>query len=389
MRCFALCLLTSAALSAAEVRAEIFATDLLADGLRWTARNLTYTLFQQPSDTARALGFSSDYPEAVIQNDLRIDLSWARDPLRIELKPRVDLFWQSWNSGLRSGEDEASGNLYFYEWSGRLSLGDEAQVEYGLRNLQWGPSFLLSPSNPFDSRNGETNPKLELPPAADYGLITWFPTSAWTVSLIANVGEGRKRYPRHFYPTYALKADYVFQGGYASLIASYRDGASQTYDSAKTRIGYYAGYNMTDRLLGYLEGSSSEQDSENLLGLSYTTGFGPTLVLECLHNSNGSNADIRQLLLRPDEVDWREALFRKNYLLMQVYQRNLWGNFDYVARWVTSPDDHSHSANLQLNLGITKMMTLFTVATINTGNDDDELAAARDYQIMTGVEIAF
>jgi hypothetical protein len=378
------------ALVTTAVWSDVVGQDLLGGDLRWTARNLTYTLLQQPSDTARALSFSSNYPENVIQNDLRVDLSWARGPVRIDLKPRVDLFWQSWTSGRRSGEDEASADLYFYEWSGRLSLSDKLQAEYGLINLQWGPSFLLSPSNPFDSRNGESNPKLELPPAADYALVTWFPTSAWTITLIANVDEGRKDYPQEFHPTYAFKADYVFQDGYASLIASYRDEAGRNSDDlAKARVGYYAGYNLTDRLLGYFEGSSSEDDSENLLGLSYTTPLGPTMVVEYFHNSNGSNTDIRQLLLRPDEVDWREALFRRNYLLLQAYQRNLWGRFDYVVRWVTSPDDHSHSANVQLDLGVSDMITLFTVATAGIGDDGDEAVAARDYQVMAGVEIAF
>lgn len=390
MRRLVLSILPFWSLAATPAWADLFGQDLLADDLRWTARNLTYTLFQQPSDTALTLGFSSDSPENVIQNDLRVDLAWARGPVRINLKPRADLFWQSWSSGPRSGEDEASGNLYFYEWSGRLSLGKMLQAEYGLLNLQWGPSFLLSPSNPFDQRNGESNPKLELPPAMDYGLLTWFPGQAWTVTLIANVDKGRKRYPQEFYRTYALKADHVFRDGYASVIASYRDESSRSSAaSARTRVGYYAGYNLTDRLLGYLEGSSSEKDSENLVGFSYTTDLGPTLVAEYFHNSSGSSADIRQLLLRPDEVDWREALLRKNYLLLQAYQRNIRGVFDYVVRWVTSPDDHSHSANVQLDLGVSDMVTLFTVATVNLGDAEDELSAARDYQVMAGLEVAF
>jgi hypothetical protein len=390
MRRLALSVLPFTTFIATSAWAEIIGQDLLAGDLRWTARNLTYTLLQQPSDTARDLGFSSNYPENVIQNDLRVDLSWARGPVRIGLKPRADLFWQSWTSGPRSGQDEASADLYFYEWSGRVSLSEKVQAEYGLINLQWGPSFLLSPSNPFDSRNGESNPKLELPPAADYGLVTWFPTSAWTITLIANVDEGRKGYLQEFHPTYALKVDYVFRDGYASLIASYRDEPDRDSDEpTNTRLGYYAGYNLTDRLLGYVEGSSSEHDSENLLGLSYTTPLGPTMVLEYFHNSNGSDGDIRQLLLRPDEVDWREALFRKNYLLLQAYQRNLWGRFDYVLRWVTSPDDDSHSANVQLDLGVSDMVTLFTVATTSIGDDGDESVAARDYQVMAGIEVAF
>jgi hypothetical protein len=36
-------------------------------------------------------------------------------------------------------------------------------LSYGRENLQWGPSYLFSPSNPFFHDNGRSNPKKEIP----------------------------------------------------------------------------------------------------------------------------------------------------------------------------------------------------------------------------------
>ena len=62
-------------------------------------------------------------------------------------------------------------------------------VSYGRENLQWGPSFLFSPSNPFFQDNGRRNTYLEVP-GMDFGRLVFIPASAWAISFIANTGEG-------------------------------------------------------------------------------------------------------------------------------------------------------------------------------------------------------
>jgi hypothetical protein len=394
MRRLAFSLMILTAMIPLPLRADWFDWASVTDGLTWSLRNLTYAQFQEPSAFAIDIGASTDIPERLIENDIRADLTYTRGPFLVGLKPRANVFWQSWDSGARSGEDQSSGEVYFYEWLVRASVGSQAFVEYGLQNLQWGPSFLLSPSNPFDERNGKENPYVELPESADYARLIWVLSPSWTLSAIANVGEGRKRYLREFYDTYALKVDYQFQDGYASLITSYRDDDQSDYrndDSSDLRVGYYAGYNISDRILGYVEGSASDLDTQTLIGTSYTTDLGPTIALEYFFNSGGDRStDIRELFLQaPYDLEWREALARKNYVLIQGYQQNLFGSLDYVLRWVTNIDDQSHSVNVQLEYGLSDAISLFTVATVNSGEEDSELAAVRDYQVMGGVELAF
>ena len=380
-------LLILTAMIPAPLWAGSFDISWVTDGLKWNVRNLTYIQFQEPSTLAVNSGASADLPERVIENDLRADLSYTRGPLTVGLKPRANVFSQSWNSGARSGEEESSGDLYFYEWLVRASVGDRGFVEYGLQNLQWGPSFLLSPSNPFDERNGKENPYKELPESADYARLIWVPSASWTISAIANVGEGRKDYPQQFHDTYALKVDYQFQDGYASLITSYRDDDL----SENLRVGYYAGYNFSDRILGYFEGSSSDRDTQTLIGGSYTTDLGPTIGMEYFFNSSGDRStDIRELYVKARyDLDWRTALVRQNYVLIQAYQQDLFGSLDYVLRWVANTDDKSNLVNIQLKYGLSQRLSLFTVATLNSGADDSELAAVREYQVMGGVEFVF
>lgn len=366
----------------------------LKDGLSWNLRNLTYYQTQKPSDAIAYSPATSDYPDQVVENDLRLDVNYSHGPLLIGMKPRAELFWQSWRDGLRADDSESGGKLYFYEWLVRLNANNKLFAEYGLQNLQWGPSTLLSPSNPFDQRNGKENIYKESVAGADYARMVWVPSSTWTISAIANIDKGNKDYYyRKFYNTYALKIDYQFQDGYASLIGSYRDidSGSSAEDSPKTRIGYYAGYNLSDSVLSYLEGSVANDDTEVLVGASYTTELGPTLGLEYFYNEGGKTTPINKdlLSLALNHRDWRELFFGKNYLLFQAYQKNVFGSFDYVLRWIKNLDDESNQFNIQAEYGLFDRLSLFGVATINTGSEGGELNSLRDYQIMAGVEYSF
>ena len=78
-----------------------------------------------------------------------------------------------------------AGQVFVNEWFFRYRLTDRFFASYGRENLQWGPSFLISPSNPFIERNGKNNPYLEVP-GLDYAKINWIVDSSWSAQLIAN-----------------------------------------------------------------------------------------------------------------------------------------------------------------------------------------------------------
>ncbi len=134
-------------------------------------------------------------------------------------------------------------------------------VSYGRENLQWGPSFLFSPSNPFFQDNGRRNTYIEVP-GMDFGRLVWIPAGAWAVSFIANTNEGLNKAtgpgaflsstpPPPFEQTYTIKADYTGREAYSSLILSRRADAENV-------LGYFGGWTASDAVLLYGEGALSQ-----------------------------------------------------------------------------------------------------------------------------------
>ena len=134
-------------------------------------------------------------------------------------------------------------------------------VSYGRENLQWGPSFLFSPSNPFFQDNGRRNTYLEVP-GMDFGRLVWMPASVWSLSFIANTDEGLNKTtgpgaflssapPPPFERTYTIKADYTGREAYASLILSRRA-------DDENLLGFYGGWTVSDAVLLYTEGVVSQ-----------------------------------------------------------------------------------------------------------------------------------
>ena len=114
--------------------------------------------------------------------------------------------------------------------------------------MQWGPSFLYSPSNPFFFDNGRSNPYMEVA-GMDFARLVVVPHMLWTASFIANTDQGRNTLisTDPFKETYAVKIDYTGNQNYASLIVSQKDD--------KNTVGYFGGWTVTDALLLYSEGS--------------------------------------------------------------------------------------------------------------------------------------
>jgi hypothetical protein len=179
-----------------------------------------------------------------IRPDLRLDLNY----LELSAKPRAKFDFQIWEEGERSGETKWGNYWYVNEWLVRLKAWDKIFVSYGRENLQWGPSFLFSPSNPFFSDNGRSNPYLEVP-GMDFGRLVFIPHNSWTMSFIVNTDEGRNTLLGldPFEKTYAVKIDYTGNKSYASVILSKKDD--------KETLGYFGGWTVADAILLYSEGS--------------------------------------------------------------------------------------------------------------------------------------
>jgi hypothetical protein len=211
-------------------------------------RILTYGVAQDPAKSTQNPNNIAGIPRYIGNLEIRPDLRFNTQYLDAAFKPRARLDYQAWKDGQREGEDEWNDDWYVNEWLVRLKALDRIFLSYGRENLQWGPSFLYSPSNPFFFDNGRSNPYVEVP-GMDFGRLVFVPHMLWTTSFIVNTDKGRNMLlgTDPFEKTYAVKADYSGNQNYASLILSQRD--------SKNTLGYFGGWTVSDALLLYSEGS--------------------------------------------------------------------------------------------------------------------------------------
>ncbi|MFA5322331.1 MAG: hypothetical protein WC373_06615, partial [Smithella sp.] len=133
------------------------------DGFSGDLRILSYGIIQEPSESSQNPGNNLIGISHYIANlEIRPDLRFDSDFLAFSVQPRVKVDYRVWEEGEREGETDWRNDWYVNEWLVRLKAGERLFISYGRENLQWGPSFLCSPSNPFFSDNGRSNPYMEV-----------------------------------------------------------------------------------------------------------------------------------------------------------------------------------------------------------------------------------
>ena len=300
----------------------------------------------------------------------------------IIFKPRLELRWDRWEDGLKDGETETDEDMFVNEWLIRVHPVNPLFLSYGREDLQWGPSFLLSPSNPFYTDNGRDRPKTEVA-GADYGRLVWVPNLQWTCSFVVNTDEGHKELLTTFEKTYAAKIDYLAEEAYFSIIIS----KQESYDS---RLGGFLSWNINDASLLYSEGSGSDDEVEFLAGTSYTFMRGGTFAFEYFYNGDGtSDGSLAMELASLDASEARESLFRKNYLLVQYYDQDLMGLWNGLLRGTIGLDDESFSMFAHGEYNIGDHSQLFATGTIYSGDDESEFGSLLDYRAQVGIEFYF
>jgi len=256
-----ICFLHAAALlslAAEDVKTEAITQETgpslwneVAEGFDYSLRIIAFSNYQDVANSTQ--NPENDFfriPRYVTQGELRPDFRFVFRRLDLSAKPRMNIRWNVGEDGRVAGESEVEDDWFINEWLARLTMTENLFVSYGRENLQWGPSYLFSPSNPFFRDNGRDNPKREIP-GMDFARLVWLPDFSWSISLIANLDEGEQAFPFYgFEKSYALKIDYNGQESYAGLILS-----RQEQDRAK--LGFFAGWTATDALLLYGEGSLS------------------------------------------------------------------------------------------------------------------------------------
>jgi hypothetical protein len=406
----------------------------LSEHFSFDLRILTYGLIQEPANSSQNAGINFlQIPHYLADLEIRPDLRLNIDPIELSAKPRMRLEYNVWREGKHKGESKWIDDWYINEWLARLKVLQNLFISYGRENLQWGPSFLFSPSNPFFQDNGRRNPYLEVP-GMDFGRLVWIPESSWTLSFIANTDEGRNKSngPNPFKRTYGLKIDYTGRENYGSIILSYKE-------DSQTLLGFFGGWTISDAILLYGEGVIAQgskalyprkdnspfgasmqklyQDDSTikpilLIGGSYTFGTNGTLAVEYAYNSQGysdSEADIYCSLRRKaaNAIDLGGRIsglaqmtlgqtagtglkfLRKNYAMLQYTQNNIQNTVDLTLRWTQNLDDGSGQLTGLVSYSLGNHLELFSVGTVMAGGKNTEFESILDYQCMIGLKYTF
>ena len=329
-------------------------------------------------------------PKYRAELDVRPDFYLDFRRLSLMFKPRWQLRFQEWKDGIPDGESDTEDEAFVNEWSARFRLMDELFVSYGRENLQWGPSYLVSPSNPFNQNNGRNNPMIEVP-GADYGRVIWVPSSTFTASFIANVDEGRVTITEEFKNIYALKLDLTGEEKYASLIVSHEE-------SRTDRFGGFASWEFVDGMRIYAEGAISDKkedrnsDGQALGGFAYTFAMGPTLALEYYYQEAGCTLEpIARCAARPNGLiaTKTKPLLRENYGLVQYSHSRINGVLNIVFRAIYGFDDDSARGIGIFEYEVGDYVQLFFVGDVFTGDEEKEFGSLFEYTAMLGCQVTF
>ncbi len=348
------------------------------------------------------------------------------------LSPRLEANWRYWNSGTKEGESKEDHDLYLKY--GRLRWNPVASLflSYGRENLQWGPSYLYAPANPFFTDNGKQNPHLEVD-GKEFAQLVWLPSFDWSISLIYQAGNGRNsENAPYFSQTTAAKVDFMGTAASAGMILS-------NNPKGHLRAGAYATGTIGDAAVIYTEGAwgygssalyPAEADNifnadltplyedrrhgfaDMLAGATYTLKIGPTLVVEYLYYGQGYDsgqwrdfyalrANAKDAFLANNattpaaagvlsrSVDPGLRFLRRNYLMLQVHQNDIRDMLDYSLRYTQNLDDGSSQVSLTADLYATDRLSLFTVGGLNFGADDSEFTSLLHHYVMAGFEYGF
>ena len=409
-------------------------TDEVKDGFNYVFGSYLFVNTQKPSNSTQNLdnGFL-EIPRYSSDIQFRPDLFLDFRRLKLMIKPRLTLDWDRWEDEDKEGDTSTDSDLFVNEWLARLRLAKDLIGSYGRENLQWGPAYFLSPSNPFFRDNGLSNPTTEIS-GSDFARIVWVPGSSWSLSFIANIDQGRQEFiSEDFERTYALKLDYNTYRKYLSLIPSYRE-------RDRWRLGLYAGWTVSDGLLIYGESAlsqgtnalypvedstvplgikmSNNKNSDKalegilLMGASYTLEAGPTFTIEYAYNSEGYNGEEANLYYKLREraaeafffpepasslsrsvllqtLDPRLKLLRNHYLFLQYQYSQIWSVLGLVLRYTYNIDDNSNQFNPIVEYALGDYTRLFLVGRYNFGSDETEFGSIVDYFWSVGLVYTF
>jgi hypothetical protein len=364
----------------------------ISDGFYSRINGLGYGLYQDtlssPLNPNNSLGIASN--QAAFQ--FRPDFNLKLRAFEFDLRPRF--YWTRSRidyPGMAPGRT-IEHKVFLNEGSIRFRPHDRLTLSYGRENLQWGPAALVSPSNPFNANNGKNNPNLEQP-GLDYARAVYVASSAVTVSLIDNTGRGRLDPINRYRKARAVKLDLTGDKTFFSLIASKATGEG-------SRIGGFAGWNVSDALLLHVEGSAGRKSNgtgfaprnrQLLTGASYTLESGPTLTAEYFFNKDGcAGAPIQTCLQRRGALlDPVLPLARRRYAMLQFLDTKIAGKLNLTARFIRNLDDDSSQFVVNAEYELSNHWQILVVPAHYRGATDSEFGSLLHRSLFVGASYTY
>lgn len=364
--------------------------------------------------------------------ELRPDLYLTYHQLDLMAKPRASLTWEKLDNDNTQEEAAWFDETWVNEYRIRYGISDTLFLSYGRENLQWGPTILVSPSNPFFLNTGRANSQTEAAGKGFFRLV-YIPNMAWTLSLIANVDEGAYELTKgNFEEIYAFKLDYIGAKGYSSMILSHRE-------HTEGRLGMFGALTSFDNTLIYIEGELSKENNASyplpisrhpmggamapvnqdgnaydgtlIVGGSYTFDALPMLSLEYLYNSRGYSDEESEDLyaLRRNAANSyyqgpyvglaRRTLgttvnnglqyLRQNYLFIQISRNDIRDVLDLRFILTYNMDDNSYMSILNIDYNVNDYTELYLNGISYHGSPDTEFSSMFDYTVSIGIKYMF
>ncbi len=360
---------------------------------------------------------------------LKPDMSLAYENWLLTAKPRFS-FEQTEYTIDGNTKNASDKNVKIIEFQVRRQLSESLFASYGWENLQWGPSFLYSPSNPFFNDNGKKNPVKDLEGKGFLKLI-FVHDFSWSASLIYNTDKGAFD-ESDFKKTYALKIDYSGDESYAGLILSHKD-------NQKIKLGAFGGTTLTDAVIIYGEAAIQQgscalfpvavqgplawemnavrEDDHTLYttllaGIGYTFESGDSMTFEYLYYGQGYDSrqasDFYQLkndaadfycsqtalsgygtLLLGKSAQNQLDFLRQNYFMVQYTNDDIIDDVDLISRVTFCLDDGSSRLYSSVSCDLNDHMELKLAGMMNTGGADASFGTFLDYQVQLAVEYFF
>ncbi|WP_445229838.1 hypothetical protein [Duganella rhizosphaerae] len=310
----------------------------------------------------------------------------------------------------------------------RCRLGDQAEFGVGREVLQWGSSYFLSPSNPFFTETGKTNPIQELY-GKDIWQLQWFPAPGLTLAALRNFRHGRlEADPASFSPTSAVKLDWIGDDASAGAIVSRRANGVR-------RLGLYGTLPVSKAALVYADLSAGRGNAgwyvqpdgtfaqgklgDNklyhslLAGASYTVESGWTWTVEWLNGNEGYGAGERKAYETTAALAaqaWRrqdagsaaaaQTLGRalapnlpylsRNYLFVQLLRTEWHDKGDVALRWAQPlGGGRGGAASGSLTYYLSNHHQLFLIASLNVGGDRSDFGRLLTSSLQAGIRSTF